>query len=297
MPRQNSKPVVSRDSPYDKDYLRSRVPKACDRCRRKKTKCDGSSPCQRCRAENANCVFGDRKRVREKVYPEGYTTFLEEQRGWLIHGIRELYRHVQAGDGWPGEPLKCDANGQLLVHDILSQLGSLDQAGASTTEESKQPSQQKLQIPQDRNLQRPQSSTGSSHSLTLAQASPMTPTYLFSSPRMPQARNTAFIHDSLSLPTQPIADTRTLQSAFDIHPTNDVDQSGKLDMIDPANHVGLLYNDVQAGFPSLQYPTDGDSMSSDLFPGIGYDIDDWEMFFQSISKNPVVDRGLFDTIL
>lgn len=38
MPRQTTKPAVSRDSPYSTDGARSRVQKACDRCRRKKTK-------------------------------------------------------------------------------------------------------------------------------------------------------------------------------------------------------------------------------------------------------------------
>jgi hypothetical protein len=35
-----------------------RVRKACDRCRLRKVRCDGSNPCVRCRADNANCVFG-----------------------------------------------------------------------------------------------------------------------------------------------------------------------------------------------------------------------------------------------
>lgn len=68
--------------------VRKRVCKACDRCRLKKSKvcapvathfprsltrdqCDGSSPCSRCRADNAICVFGERKKAHDKVYPKG----------------------------------------------------------------------------------------------------------------------------------------------------------------------------------------------------------------------------------
>lgn len=33
--------------------------------------CDGESPCNRCQADNAICVFGERKKVQDKVYPKG----------------------------------------------------------------------------------------------------------------------------------------------------------------------------------------------------------------------------------
>jgi hypothetical protein len=38
-----------------RDGTRERVRKACDRCRMKKSKCDGSNPCLRCRADNVIC--------------------------------------------------------------------------------------------------------------------------------------------------------------------------------------------------------------------------------------------------
>jgi hypothetical protein len=33
--------------------------------------CDGASPCSRCKADNAICVFGERKKSHDKVYPKG----------------------------------------------------------------------------------------------------------------------------------------------------------------------------------------------------------------------------------
>ncbi|QDS71401.1 hypothetical protein FKW77_003119 [Venturia effusa] len=108
------------------DNARKRVCKACDRCRLKKSKCDGASPCLRCKADNAICVFGERKKSQDKVYPKGYVEMLEQQQSQLVAGLRELYRRLQEGDNWPGEPLKKNTNGgHPLTHDILERLDLL----------------------------------------------------------------------------------------------------------------------------------------------------------------------------
>ncbi|KIW51152.1 hypothetical protein PV05_09900, partial [Exophiala xenobiotica] len=52
-------------SPLDAG-IRKRVHKACDRCRLKKSKCESSSPCSRCKADNAICVSGERKKYRDR---------------------------------------------------------------------------------------------------------------------------------------------------------------------------------------------------------------------------------------
>ena len=36
-----------------------------------KDQCDGANPCGRCRTDNAICVFGERKKAHDKVYPKG----------------------------------------------------------------------------------------------------------------------------------------------------------------------------------------------------------------------------------
>ncbi|KAK7540688.1 uncharacterized protein J3D65DRAFT_548914 [Phyllosticta citribraziliensis] len=114
----------SMDSPTENN-IRKRVCKACDRCRLKKSKCDGSSPCGRCKADNAICVFGERKKSHDKVYPKGYVEMLEQQQNQLVAGLRELYRRLQTGEGWPGLPLSDQQGGHPLTHDILERLDLL----------------------------------------------------------------------------------------------------------------------------------------------------------------------------
>ncbi|KAK5072266.1 Fluconazole resistance protein 1 [Exophiala xenobiotica] len=114
-------------SPVD-GGIRKRVCKACDRCRLKKSKCDGTSPCNRCKADNAICVFSERKKSYNKVYPKGYVEMLENQETQLVQGLQELYSRVNNGEGWTGAPLR-EINGLPLIYDILDRLGALKHDG------------------------------------------------------------------------------------------------------------------------------------------------------------------------
>ncbi|RDH26194.1 hypothetical protein BDQ94DRAFT_43185 [Aspergillus welwitschiae] len=167
-PRQ---PSTSEHSHYDNN-VRKRVCKACDRCRLKKSKCDGGNPCGRCRANNTICVFGERKKAHDKVHPKGYVEMLEQQQAWLVYGLQELYHRTSDGEDWPGEPLKCEANGHPLTHDLLTRLGALDQVKGERFEENPVAMQQELWRQNAGHVQRQDSSDASSESAH----SPVVPT-------------------------------------------------------------------------------------------------------------------------
>ncbi|KAF2666648.1 hypothetical protein BT63DRAFT_415767 [Microthyrium microscopicum] len=137
-------------SPHSDSYdshARKRVGKACDRCRLKKSKCDGSSPCSRCKIDNAICVFGERKKSQDRVYPKGYVEMLEQQQTQVVSGLRETYRILVEKNLWPGTPLK-EYEGHPLTHDILERLNVLhlggDSPAASSFEDDLDTLQQRL---------------------------------------------------------------------------------------------------------------------------------------------------------
>ncbi|KAL4919102.1 hypothetical protein BDW62DRAFT_210046 [Aspergillus aurantiobrunneus] len=154
----------SSDHSHSDSGVRKRVCKACDRCRLKKSKCDGAKPCGRCRADNTLCVFGERKKAHDKVYPKGYVEMLEQQQTWLVNGLQELYRRLLGGEGWQGEPLKCEPNGHPLTHDLLTQLGALDKRKHERFEENAEAMQQELWKQNAGHMQRQESSDTSSES-------------------------------------------------------------------------------------------------------------------------------------
>ncbi|KAI9759144.1 MAG: hypothetical protein M1835_000447 [Candelina submexicana] len=97
-------------------------------------RCDGARQCSRCKADNAICVFGERKKSQDKVYPKGYVEMLEQQQTQLITGLQELYKRTQNGQGWKGRPLENNADGHPLTHDILYRLGALKSNANSSPE-------------------------------------------------------------------------------------------------------------------------------------------------------------------
>lgn len=63
-----------------------------------------------------------------------YVEMLESQQAQLVSGLQELYKRVQNGQGWTGNPLKENTQGQPLTHDILERLGALKQEGHATND-------------------------------------------------------------------------------------------------------------------------------------------------------------------
>lgn len=148
--------MQSRDThsaPEDEETsTRKRVCKACDRCRLKKSKCDGASPCNRCQSDNAICVFGERKKSHDKIYPKGYVEMLEQQQDKLVNALQELYDRNLNKKGWPGRPLHKTSKGIPLTHDILDGLGLLkldDQGKHEDFEEDPNVLRQKMIIKEE----------------------------------------------------------------------------------------------------------------------------------------------------
>ncbi|TVY36201.1 Fluconazole resistance protein, partial [Lachnellula subtilissima] len=110
--------------------LHRRVRKACERCRIKKTKCDGDLPCKRCKLDGLVCIAGRRKKGEHKEFPpknslvsNRYAEVLEDTQHILISTIHKLYSRVRNGESWNlGEP-ELDDRGLPVVHDIAEKLG------------------------------------------------------------------------------------------------------------------------------------------------------------------------------
>ncbi|KAJ2702754.1 hypothetical protein H4218_000684 [Coemansia sp. IMI 209128] len=77
----------------DSDPKRQRVSRACDRCRRKKTKCDAKRPtCTHCQAISASCTYLDAAKKRGP--PKGYIEVIENR----LHKVEELLRGLVTSD-------------------------------------------------------------------------------------------------------------------------------------------------------------------------------------------------------
>ncbi|KAI1114758.1 hypothetical protein F5Y14DRAFT_162331 [Nemania sp. NC0429] len=112
-------------SPHGADSRHKRVWKACERCRMKKTKCDGEFPCKRCKDDGLVCTAGTRKKTEYKQLPRGYAEVLENTQFALIATVHKLYAMVRNGQSWDlGEP-ELNDRGQPVIHNIATKLGCI----------------------------------------------------------------------------------------------------------------------------------------------------------------------------
>ncbi|KAI0400924.1 hypothetical protein F4802DRAFT_464299 [Xylaria palmicola] len=112
-------------SPHGTDNRHKRVWKACERCRMKKTKCDGEFPCKRCKDDGLVCTAGTRKKTEYKQLPRGYAEVLENTQFALIATVHKLYAMVRNGQPWDlGEP-ELNDRGQPIIHNIATKLGCI----------------------------------------------------------------------------------------------------------------------------------------------------------------------------
>ncbi|KAK4124923.1 hypothetical protein N657DRAFT_679730 [Parathielavia appendiculata] len=120
-------PSPTRDShsQHSSDGRHKRVWKACERCRMKKTKCDGEFPCKRCKDDGLICTAGTRKKTEYKQLPPGYAEVLENTQFVLVATVQKLYSMVRNGERWDlGEP-ELNDRGQPIVHNVAAKLGCL----------------------------------------------------------------------------------------------------------------------------------------------------------------------------
>ncbi|KAL6874885.1 N-terminal fungal transcription regulatory domain-containing protein [Trichoderma novae-zelandiae] len=107
------------------DGRHKRVWKACERCRMKKTKCDGEFPCKRCKDDGLVCTAGVRKKMEYKQLPRGYAEVLENTQFALISTVHKLYQMVRTNQPWDlGEP-ELNDRGQPVIHNIAQKLGCI----------------------------------------------------------------------------------------------------------------------------------------------------------------------------
>ncbi|KAK9311344.1 hypothetical protein V1524DRAFT_473365 [Lipomyces starkeyi] len=273
------------DHSHSDGNVRKRVCKACDRCRLKKSKCDGASPCSRCRADNAICVFGDRKKAHDKVYPKGYVEMLEQQQAWLVHGLQEIYRRSTDGEGWAGDRLNPEPNGHPLTHDLLTHLGALDHSKGEHLEENPETMQQDLWRSNAGHMQRQESSDGSIDS----PQSPTQPPAYSPTGRAPQIKGGPQMSGSYAqqLPMQGVVNPLALQGG----PQQQQQWSNnpgfipfdEMDLMNLADYANLSFDDSQMASPMFNSQMPMNYMSSGFFVDPKNDCEDFNQF---LNPNP-----------
>ncbi|RDW85432.1 hypothetical protein BP5796_03757 [Coleophoma crateriformis] len=106
---------------------RTRVSKACKRCRLRKIKCGGGRPCVRCSEADDVCEYSYQWKKESKEYSRGYIDQLLEQNDRYKRAMRVLYANRRLSIQPDTMVLPSTEGDDVpLVHDILDRLGLLD---------------------------------------------------------------------------------------------------------------------------------------------------------------------------
>lgn len=225
---------------------------------------------------------------------------LEQQQAWLVTGLQELYRLAKDSERWPGEPLKCEANGHPLTHDVLSRLGALDQSKGERFEENTEVMQQELWKRNAGYMQRQESSDGSSESAQSPvaqsrfpdgffrhQLPPTPPSYSPSSrtqplsaktePQIPQS-STAY-SAPLSM-QQGVVDPIALQGPQQ-WPSSGFGPFDEMDLMGSTDYTSLSFDDPQVNSPMFNRQIPLNCMPSGSFMDTKGDYDEFNQFLNS----------------
>ncbi|RKL10592.1 hypothetical protein BFJ70_g16503 [Fusarium oxysporum] len=96
--------------------------KACERCRMKKTKCDGNFPCKRCKDDGLICTASVKKKAGYKKLSPAYAEALENTQLVLIATVHKLYSMVRNNEPWRVDEPELNDQGQPIIHNIAQKL-------------------------------------------------------------------------------------------------------------------------------------------------------------------------------
>lgn len=104
---------------------KKRVSKACDCCRKSKTKCDGMRPCTRCLQDNKICTYMSNKKKADKLYPSSYVDLLETRVSILIQSLNKLLEKSKTQgsiDEFMKDPIIYNETGEFDINKVICQL-------------------------------------------------------------------------------------------------------------------------------------------------------------------------------
>jgi hypothetical protein len=201
---------------------------------------------------------------------------LEQQQAQLVAGLRELYRRLHAGEGWPGTALNDALNGQPLTHDILERLDLLhmqtENHGMTDGFEEDTESMQRKLIESGASLVRRRGSisSNSDHSHEHDHHSPVshdTPSSARSSqfseafpghraPPTPPMNNSPFTRPSQLNNVKPVGTTfpQMVQAGMDVPHFNRPQWSAQGPMVVGDDSMDFMTYESPLGYDTMMYP-------------------------------------------